>query len=153
MINADYRDDQAERRVHLTTVLGEFDVDPRDVLRFPDGLPGFERSRQFVLLSAPGLAPLQCLHSIEDRPASFLAIDPRLVLPRYRCVLSEGDRARLGVKDDSTLLWLALVTMVDDTEATVNLRAPIVVNPARMVGFQVLPYNSLYPLRHPLALE
>jgi flagellar assembly factor FliW len=35
---------------------------------------------------------------------------------------------------------------------SVNLRAPIVVNPARMLGFQVMPHNSLYPLRQPLAL-
>jgi flagellar assembly factor FliW len=153
MIDAEPRDDQADRRVHLETALGNFDVDPCDVMRFPDGLPGFERSRQFVLLTSAGLAPLQCLHSIDERPASFLAIDPRLVLPRYRCILSDGDRTRLGVKDSSALLWLALVTMIDDNEATVNLRAPIVINPARMVGYQVLPYNSLYPLRYPLALE
>jgi flagellar assembly factor FliW len=38
----------------------------------------------------------------------------------------------------------------DAEGATVNLRAPIVINPSRMTGFQVMPHNSLYPLRHPL---
>jgi len=36
---------------------------------------------------------------------------------------------------------------------SVNLRAPVVINPARMVGCQVMPHDSLYPLRHPLAAE
>ena len=49
-------------------------------------------------------------------------------------------------------LWLALVTMDAGQGPSVNLRAPIVVNPARMLGFQDMPHNSLYPLRHPLAL-
>jgi flagellar assembly factor FliW len=50
-------------------------------------------------------------------------------------------------------LWLAIVTLDQDERAFVNLRAPIVVNPERMLGYQVMPHNSLYPLRHPLASE
>ena len=57
---------------------------------------------------------------------------------------------RLGAGDTDPLLWLAIV-MVETTGAlTVNLRAPIVVNPKTMTGQQVLPHNCLYPLRHVL---
>ena len=35
-------------------------------------------------------------------------------------------------------------------EVTVNLRAPVVINPAGMVGQQVIPFQSIYPLRHVL---
>jgi flagellar assembly factor FliW len=37
-----------------------------------------------------------------------------------------------------------------DGTIAVNLRAPIVINPTRMVGQQVIPHNSVYPLRHVL---
>ena len=88
-----------------------------------------------------------------DGPAaSFLAVDPRVVLPAYRAELGAADRLRLGAAEDQQLLWLALVTMDAGQGPSVNLRAPIVVNPARMLGCQVMPHNSLYPLRHPLAL-
>ena len=40
-----------------------------------------------------------------------------------------------------------------DERPTVNLRAPIVINPQTMVGYQLMPSNSLYPLRHPLGGE
>ena len=136
----------------VDTAFGTFAVDDRSVIEFAEGLPGFEQTRRFVLLSSPELEPLHLLHHVEGPAASFLAVDPRIVLPSYRTVLGAGDRARLGAGDDSALLWLALVTMDAGQGPSVNLRAPIVVNPARMLGFQVMPRESLYPLRHPLVL-
>jgi flagellar assembly factor FliW len=50
-------------------------------------------------------------------------------------------------------LWLALVTINDRGAAFANLRAPIVINPADMTGYQVVPQDSLYPMRHPVALS
>lgn len=139
--------------MRLETRFGAFDVDPRDVLDFPDGLPGFERCRRFVVLSTPGTAPLQLVHAVEGPSATFLAIDPRAVLESYRCLLTPADLLRLGSADENGLVWLALVALDEGGRATVNLRAPIVINPSRMLGFQVVPSNSLYPLRHPLAAE
>ena len=84
-------------RSRLTTRFGEVEADPRSLLSFPSGLPGFEQSRRFALLSSIDTAPLQCLHAVSGPSASFLALDPRLVLPDYRCILSPGDAQRLGV--------------------------------------------------------
>ena len=64
-------------------------------------------------------------------------------------MLSDVDRARLGEPDEASLVWLAVVTVLDD-QTLVNLRAPVVVNPARMLGYQLMPSNSLYPLRFEL---
>ena len=121
----------------------------RDVVRFPNGLPGFEACRSFVLMTSEDLGPLQCLKAMEGPAASFLVIDPRRVLPEYRCDLSAADMHRLGVTAASdTLLWLVLVTIEVDGTITANLRAPVVINPERMVGHQVVPYQCVYPIRH-----
>ena len=88
--------------------------------------------------------------SVEGPAASFLTIDPRRVQQGYRCQLSEADRHALRVVDDARLLWLALVTVEVDGTVAVNLRAPVVINPDEMLGQQVIPYESLYPLRHVL---
>jgi flagellar assembly factor FliW len=137
----------------VETRFGVFSVEARSVIHFPDGMPGFEQNRRFVLLTSPELAPLHVLHHLEGPAASFLAVDPRLVLPDYRAVLAASDCVRLGALDDEPLVWLALVTVDETHGPSVNLRAPVVVNPSRMVGCQVVPHNSLYPLRHPIALE
>lgn len=139
--------------IRLETQFGQFDVDPGDIVGFPDGLPGFERCRRFVVIASPETAPLQLVQAVEGQPATFLAIDPRVVLPSYRCVLTPADLSRLGAGAETPLVWLALVAVDEAGQANVNLRAPIVINPARMVGFQVVPSNSVYPLRYALPTE
>jgi flagellar assembly factor FliW len=123
----------------------------KDVITFSKGLPGFETCRGFVL-SATDNSALQCLTSIDGPDASFLAVDPRRVLPGYRCQLTEADRFQLGAAEgsDDGLLWLALLMPEANGQVTVNLRAPVVINPDQMVGQQVIPYHSIYPLRHVL---
>jgi len=121
------------------------------VISFPEGLPGFETCRGFVLVSSPELEPLQQLQSVIGPHASFMGIDPKRVLPNYHCTLSQADRERLGATEDSVLLWLALIAIEQDGTATANLRAPVVINPETMIGRQVMPYRGLYALRHPLS--
>jgi flagellar assembly factor FliW len=121
----------------------------RNAIAFPDGIPGFEACRRFVLLTADSLAPLRRLEAIEGPPAAFLGIDPRLVMDGYRCRLSENDMRALGADADSTLLWFAIISEADGV-LSANLRAPIVINPQRMIGRQVLPDDGLYPIRHVL---
>ena len=133
----------------VETAFGSFDVAPEDIVSFPAGLPGFEECRRFVVLSSRELDPFKCLQSVDGPSASFLAVDPRRAFPDYRCALSDVDRARLGEPDESQLVWLAVVT-VQAEQTLVNLRAPVVVNPARMLGYQLMPSNSLYPLRFEL---
>ena len=135
------------------TRFGEFQAEWKDIISFPDGIPGFEQCRHFALLSSPELAPVQCLHNVEGPAVSFLAVDPRIVLPTFRTGLTDSDRARLGGGDDEQLLWLALLTIEADGSAWVNLRAPIVVNHERMIGFQIVPRNAVYPMRHPLTIK
>ena len=121
----------------------------RNAIAFPDGIPGFEECRRFVLLTSEALAPLQRLESIEGPSAAFLGIDPRLVLPDYRCSLSDNDRQALDADVDTTLLWFAIISESQGV-LYANLRAPIVINPQRMIGRQVLPDNGQYPIRHAL---
>jgi flagellar assembly factor FliW len=123
----------------------------RDVIRFPTGLPGFEACRGFLLMASDALGEVQCLKAVEGPQASFLVIDPRRVLPDYRCDLSAADRLRLGCDEKATLLWLVLITIEVDGTITANLRAPIVINPQRMVGQQVVPFHCVYPIRHVIA--
>jgi flagellar assembly factor FliW len=144
----------ADDRLRLDTQFGAFDADARALVSFPVGLPGFEQCRQFAILYSAEAAPLQCLHAVNGPAASFLALDPRIVLPEYRCALAASDRTRLSVGDDVTgLLWLALLTVTEQGAAFANLRAPVVINPATMTGYQVMPQDSVYPLRHPVAVR
>jgi flagellar assembly factor FliW len=145
-------EDNQPARLQLYTHFGAFELRTEDIVSFPTGLPGFETARRFVILSSPDFAPLQCLQSVDGPSPSFLVVDPRLVLEGYRTRLNQSDLVRLGVAEDAALVWLAIVTVTDEG-TFVNLRAPVVINPERMLGFQLVPSDSLYPLRHPLGVE
>ena len=128
-----------------------FETDPRWVVTVPDGLPGFEKCRRFVLVTSPSLEPVSCLQGVEDTRPSFLAIDPRLAQPEYQLRLSSADRRRLQVEGDEPLLWLALLTVQGD-DLFVNLRAPVVINPQTMIGLQVIDPDSTHPTNYRLSL-
>jgi flagellar assembly factor FliW len=129
----------------------EADITVSETVTFPNGIPGFESCRRWVVLAAESHTPLRRLHAVDGAEASFLALDPRQVLDGYRCDLSDSDRARIGADEKSPLLWLALVSVEPNGAVSVNLRAPIVINPKTMMGQQVLPHDCLYPLRHVIA--
>ncbi len=134
----------------IETRFGHFAGNPRDVVTLVEGLPGFEDCRRFLLLSSPSLEPLVCVQGLDDERPAFLAIDPRLVEPDYRCRLDDLQRRRVGASLDTPLLWLALVHVADGGESTVNLRAPLVVNPERMRGLQLLAGHDEYDTDHRL---
>jgi flagellar assembly factor FliW len=123
---------------------------PERVVTFSQGLPGFEDCRNFVLVASPSLDPFRLLQGAGAKAPSFVSIDPALVDPAYRTSLTPADLMRLEARPSDTLLWLALVAAKPDGRATVNLRAPIVINPASMRGIQVLAHDSPYELDHPL---
>lgn len=134
----------------IETRFGPLAGNPRDVVTMTEGLPGFEQCRRFLLLSSPDIAPLVCVQGLDEERPAFLAIDPRLVEPDYRCRLDDLQRRRVGASIDTPLLWLALVHVADDGESTVNLRAPLVVNPERMRGLQLLAGHDQYDTAHRL---
>jgi flagellar assembly factor FliW len=121
------------------------------VVEFPSGIPGFESHRRFVLIASAELSPLGCLKAVDSSDVSFLVIDPRLLSFGYDVTLSDSERARLGAGPDDSLLWLAIVT-ITESDATANLRAPVIINPARMLGCQVIRENDQYPVQFVIKL-
>lgn len=118
----------------------------------PDGLPGFEKCHRYIFVTSPSLEPFTCLQGLEDSKPSFLTIDPRLAQPGYPTTLSVEDGRRLEVADREPLLWLGLVTVTGEA-VLVNLRAPVVINPSRMIGLQVIDADSPHPTDHRLSLD
>ena len=123
------------------------------VITFADGLPGFEAARHFVLVASPSLNPFTLVQGVDEGAPSFVAIEPRLVASGYDRRVDDADLARLEATGADALVWLALVTARSDGAATVNLRAPLVVNPASMRGIQLIAGDSPYPIDHPLTPE
>lgn len=138
--------------ITIDTRFGTFPARAEDVLTVPDGLPGFEACRRYVVVTSAALEPFTCLQGLEGTRPSFLALDPRLVVADYAAPLHAAARRRLDAQVDDPLLWLALVHL-GEAAGSVNLRAPVVINPRRMLGVQLMGDDSRYTTDHRLLLD
>lgn len=145
-------DSDTSALLEIDTRFGKCAAPAADVVTIPEGMPGFERCRRFVLATSDEISPFTYVHGLDGSRPSFLAIDPRLVLEGYTQTLDAAHRQRLDAVDDEPLLWLSLVR-TEGNQTTVNLRAPLVINPRRMLGVQVIAVSADYALDHPLPVD
>ena len=130
---------------------GTLEVTEEAVVRFPDGLPGFEELREFLLLSPPELDPVQFLVSCADPEISFPILAARLCLDGYAPELDRSDMQALGVSEPAALAIYTILTFHPESErVTANLRAPLLINPSARIGRQVTLPDSTHSLRHAL---
>ena len=136
----------------LTThQFGEIAFEQEAVLSFPEGLLGFETLRSFLLIDQDEIEPLRWLQPIDEPGISFTVISPESVWPDYRIKLSADDRTFLGLEKSEVPLILALVTVPENpTLMTANLLGPLVINPERKIGRQLVLHESGYTTRHRL---
>ena len=124
------------------------------LLTFPHGLPGFEDHTRFALIEEAGYAPFCWLQSLHEPAVGFTLVDPFLLRPDYEFELGDPDTMLLGL--DGTLpprVFSILVVPGDVQCMTANLKAPVVINPRRGLGKQVILTDDRYPLRHQVLLE
>jgi len=144
--------------VHVHTArFGRIEVEEDRVITFPRGIYGFEHCRRFFLhrepfRGRPVEAWLAWLQSVEDGDVAFLVMDPAVAFPTYRPAVPKADLETVGLaaQADGALLVIAVVPP-DTRDITVNLRAPLLVNPAERLGVQVILEDDAYPLRQPLS--
>jgi flagellar assembly factor FliW len=130
---------------------GTVQVTEEAVVRFPEGLPGFEEYREFLLLSPPGLEPVQFLVSCGDPEISFPILAAPLCLEGYAPELESSALQALGAPEASALAIYVILTFHHDCErVTANLRAPVLINSMARIGRQVTLMDSTHSLRHAL---
>ncbi len=119
------------------------------VLEFPHGLPGFESQKSFALIEEARYLPFRWLQSLGDPHVAFTVINPELVVGKYDVDVAELDVECLELVEGNHPDVMCILVMPEDVRsATVNLKAPIVVNRPRQRGKQVVLTDERYPLRY-----
>jgi len=120
----------------VTLRFGTLAVPTDELIHFPDGLPGFETSHDFVLLPVrPGLAWLQST----DIPAlAFLLVEPTRVHP--------------DAWVDDPAAWAVVTFGRTPADATANLMAPIRIDAGTRTAEQVIAASSGFTTAEPFDL-
>lgn len=138
----------------MTKRFGALEVDEEQVLTFPDGLIGFQDFRKFIVIDLDGdRGAIKWLQSIEEPSLGFVILDPRAVFPDYDPEFSPEDLVSLGVTDPNDLVLLSVVTVPREiSKMTANLQAPLLINPWKKVGKQVITTSPAYTTKHGIFL-
>lgn len=133
---------------------GQLEVAASKIIIFINGLMGFEHLRKYVILDHPGSDVIKWLQSVDDPDISLPVVDPTHFYPDYFPRIFPDDLDLLGIKNIEDAVILCIVTVPADIEkATINLKAPVVLNPACRLADQLIAENPEYLVRHPLKIN
>lgn len=112
---------------------------------FTAPLPGLAPFVDFDLHAVDGAEGLYSLRSADETGLRLFLVDPAVYAPDYRPVLSRSQLAPLAPGDAGVRVLLVANPAEDGT--TVNLMAPIVVNPDSGMCAQVVLEGTNWPVR------
>src|SRR5690348_2136190 len=112
-----------------TLRFGEIEVDPKDVIRFPSGLPGFETLSGFIIIKPDEELPFSFLQSIDDGDIAFIAMNPFISYPEYEFQLPKAVEQELKIESENDVMIWSIVSIHEEiSRASLNLLAPVVIN-------------------------
>lgn len=132
----------------LTAMWGELEVADTDIYTFPKGIPGFDQESQFALIHEQD-SPFIYMQSLKEQHLAFIVTDPFNFYPDYEFELPEEESEELDIQD--TLMIRSIITLRDNIEdSSLNLLAPLIFNPERRVGKQIVLHRTSYQTSHRL---
>lgn len=129
-----------------TAALGSIEITVEQIYRFEKGIPGFEEETEFALIPVED-SPFFHFQSLKEKHLSFLLADPFAFFPEYEFELGSSETAALDIRSD--VFVRSIVTLHEQIDkSTMNILAPIVLNPENRRGLQIVLHNSSYPTKH-----
>ncbi|HEY0829362.1 MAG TPA: flagellar assembly protein FliW [Bacilli bacterium] len=137
-----------------TLRFGEIETEDEDIIRFPNGIPGFEKLTQFIMIKTDEDLPFSYMQSVDDGDISFIATNPFDFYPNYEFQLSEEVKQELRIQNEEDVMIWSIVSIKEEiVKATLNLLAPVVLNVREGLGKQVILSGTSYQTKHNLISE
>jgi len=119
-----------------------------DIITFPEGIPGFESFKQFVLVNVPEHEPFQWMVCASNRNLRFAVIDPMIVIPNYNPEVTKSQLASLNLSAPDDVMLLVIITLRDNLmESTANFIGPLFINKKKLIGKQIVIDTDKYSVQ------
>ncbi|MCL5405759.1 MAG: flagellar assembly protein FliW [Deltaproteobacteria bacterium] len=117
-----------------TTRFGTIQIEEKELITFPWGIPGFENLKSFVLLEYKN-GPFQWLQSVEEPGVAFVVCSPDYLGMVYSA--PDAKKKLIGLERDEDLVVLNIVSFDRETKAIhFHVKSPLLFNVAARVGYQ-----------------
>ncbi|PAV31018.1 flagellar assembly protein FliW [Virgibacillus profundi] len=135
-----------------TKYLGDLAIDESKIIQFPAGLPGFINETGFVLLDLPDNPVFQILQSVSSADTAFIVTNPYHIYRDYSFDLDNNLMESLEISNEKDVTVLTIVTLKKPFQtSTLNLKAPIIINPNSKLGKQYILNVDDYPTKASIA--
>ena len=133
-----------------TKRFGSVEIDSSKLISFPNGLIGFSKYRDYAVLDVGGGdSPFQWLQSVQEPSLGFVTLSLCDTFPDYNPEFCPFDLRDLQDGSPDDLITLSVVTVPADVrKMTANLQAPLVINPVKRLGKQVIVMSPEYNTKH-----
>ncbi|SEJ56602.1 flagellar assembly protein FliW [Demequina mangrovi] len=129
-------------------------TDVRDLpetLTFVERMPGMADLTRFRLAAIDEAGFVFTLRSEDEAGVRLFAASPHAYFPTYEPAVPAEVREALGASPDAALVMLAIVNPGrEEDPTTVNLLAPLVIDPTTGAAVQMVLDGDEWPLRAPL---
>jgi flagellar assembly factor FliW len=132
-----------------TIRFGAIEIEEDKIITMPEGMLGFPGRLRYIILHHREGSPFHWFQSVDDSSLAFVIMDPELFQPNYREAIRKEDLLSIQVDNLQEAAVFVVVNIARDCKMiTANLEGPIVVNPEKMSGKQVVLADSSYSTRH-----
>jgi flagellar assembly factor FliW len=136
-----------------TKAYGLIEVDERQKIIFSQGLFGFEKIKDYLLLDAER-QPFYWLQSTDVEQIAFVLVNPFLFRPDYEVNISNEELAEIGINAPEKALIFSIVTIPPDgSPMTANLQGPLIINRDTRMGKQAVLSDSRWKTKHDIMEE
>lgn len=133
---------------------GVLEVSNQDVVTFPNGIPGFNEEKQFMVIPFSEDGVFQILQSVSTPELGFVVTNPFAFFQDYDFKLEDQTVEALELNASENVdVYTVLTVQEPFTKTTANLQAPVVINREKKIGKQVILTGSPYLTKHKLFQE
>lgn len=129
-----------------TTRFGCVEVSHQRLIVLSQGLIGFPSLTRFVAIESDKGSVFRWWQSVDAPDTAFVVFDPFCIVPDYDLRGLEVEWEDLGVDDPALRQVVVVVTVLGPTleSVTLNLAAPILINPTTRQGRQIVLPDERY---------
>ncbi|KPB05647.1 flagellar assembly protein FliW [Bacillus sp. CHD6a] len=133
---------------------GLIEVQEKEVVKFPNSLPGFLEEKEFTVIPFSEEGTFFILQSTKTPELGFVLTNPFKFYPDYDFNLENQAVDVLDLDDAADVNVYTVLTMANQFhDTTANLQAPVVINVKKKLGKQVILTGSPYQTKHKLFSE
>ncbi|MEF3255244.1 MAG: flagellar assembly protein FliW [Deferribacterales bacterium] len=152
--NAQLQKKAIEKKELFSLKYGKIEYSEKDLIYMTNPIPGFINLYDYIVISTEENIPFYVFHSTEDPSVSFIIVDIKLFFPDYNPNLHKRDLKILQAKSEKDLKLFGIVVVPSNPkEATVNLKAPLVINFEKKLAKQIILEDDRYEIKTPLFKE